>query len=686
MPKNRKHVEVESDLDNSETQKDNNHGVESPNNNLSDNLGNNETEQQDQDGQNTQSQNTPSQKGNDTSTGEDATTNEDGNTNNKVFDGQTEDSNLDKDSEGNNVESDGGQLSNENPEANTKDDNNNQENNDNNEDNNNQENAQDEDGEDKDVDDGSDSTNSNDEKDNKTPSQGEGDDNNNSKVTDSSEQQDEKDNGLKDIGSDKLGKLSDTANKMNKLRDFKDLKNMSKERATREALEIGKDLAKKKLMAAFMTYVAPFLLPILAGLVAILIIIFIILAAVSGSDGNNKASKKDCKPVNESSTDLKVSKDGTKNAEKIFKHEMKKVDGAKPKAVAAHLGNMAIETGHTFDPKIIQGDNDFKEDIAKDESVGGYAFGLAQWDSGRRVNLLKYAEKKNKKWSDFGVQLDFLLNHDGTDSDTIKKLLKSDGSVDSITEKIMSDWERAGDKSSLSERQSAASKFYSKFGKKDVDSSDGNLDDATDAASDNSDASENSGCSNTDDTGGSGKLGDSTKANDKSGKIIKKWDSKKDIPSKYKKHIKIPDFKEKILDSPENIFPATGNKGQCTELTWGYMKQMYGKQQPTNGNGNVIYKAYKAEGAKVTNNPTVGYGFSSDPPYAGAADASVGHTGIVAGVLDNGQWIMANYNLNGEGNNGQRRHLTYALVDGNKKSGGTKFFSGIGKPKVKSKD
>ncbi|MDU4468688.1 MAG: CHAP domain-containing protein, partial [Streptococcus mitis] len=268
----------------------------------------------------------------------------------------------------------------------------------------------------------------------------------------------------------------------------------------------------------------------------------------------------------------------------------------------------------------------------------------------------------------------------------IKKLLKSDGSVDSITEKIMSDWERAGDKSSLSERQSAASKFYSKFGKKDVDSSDGNLDDATDAASDNSDASENSGCSNTDDTGGSGKLGDSTKANDKSGKIIKKWDSKKDIPSKYKKHIKIPDFKEKILDSPENIFPATGNKGQCTELTWGYMKQMHGKQQPTNGNGNVIYKAYKAEGAKVTNNPTVGYGFSSDPPYAGAADASVGHTGIVAGVLDNGQWIMANYNLNGEGNNGQRRHLTYALVDGNKKSGGTKFFSGIGKPKVKSKD
>lgn len=116
------------------------------------------------------------------------------------------------------------------------------------------------------------------------------------------------------------------------------------------------------------------------------------------------------------------------------------------------------------------------------------------------------------------------------------------------------------------------------------------------------------------------------------------------------------------------------------------MKQMYGGNQPTNGNGNVIYKAYKQQGAKVTNKPTVGYGFSANPPYAGAADSSVGHTGVVAGVMDDGQWIMANYNLNGEGNNGQKRHLTYALVDGNKTSGGVKFFSGVGKAKVKSKD
>src|SRR5699024_11029219 len=133
--------------------------------------------------------------------------------------------------------------------------------------------------------------------------------------------------------------------------------------------------------------------------------------------------------------------------------------------------------------------------------------------------------------------------------------------------------------------------------------------------------------------------------------------------------------REKKLDSPEDISTETGDIGECTELTCAYMSELWKGKQPTNGNGNVIYKAYKAEGAKITNKPTVGYGFSSDPPYAGAADSSVGHTGVVAGVMDDGKWIMANYNLNGESPD---RKLTYALVDGNEKEGGIKFFSGIG--------
>ncbi|EHT3670511.1 hypothetical protein KXP69_002282 [Staphylococcus pseudintermedius] len=508
-----------------------------------------------------------------------------------------------------------------------------------------------------------------------------------SKVTDSDNKESSKNDGIKQEVTKKMSAYSDSVNKLNKLRDFKNLKNMSKEQATNEVIDIGKDIAKKKIVALLTTYVAPYIIPILLGILALIIVAFVILAAITGSDGdNNKTKKQGCTVINENTTEIKVSKDGEKNAEKIYDYLIKNVDGANPKSVAAHLGNMAVETGNTFDPKIVQGNNEYKEDIAKDESVGGYALGIAQWDSGRRVNLIKYADKQNKSWSDFGVQLDFMLNHDGTDSGTIKKILKSDGSINSTTERIMTEWERAGDTSSLSQRQSAANKFYAKFSKKDGNSSDDNIDDATEAASDNSDASENTGCNDTETTGGSGEIGESVEANGKSGKMKQQWASKDEMPEKYRKAIKIPDFKESVLDSPENIFPSTGNKGQCTELTWGYMKQMYGSQQPTNGNGNVIYKAYEAKGAKVTSNPTVGYGFSSDPPLAGAADASVGHTGIVAGVMDNGDWIMANYNLNGEGNNGQRRVLTYALIDGNKKSGGIKFFSGIGKSKVKSKD
>ncbi|MGX0176145.1 phage tail tip lysozyme [Staphylococcus hominis] len=679
MSNKRKHVEFESELDNSEKQSNDDYGVEDPSrqnipNNHQPNTSSNNQEGYDQDngGQDKVSSNAP--KVSDTS--------EEGNTNNKVFDGK----NINDNTRGNQVETDGGRLSNHAPNQKLDDNkgNNNQQNrnndnqrSDNNKSNNNQQ--------DKNSDSQKDKTNNNLQNDknqkNKKPTK---DKEKNNKGSNNNSQQDKKSSAIKGSIGDKLGNYSDTANKINKLKDFNNLKNMSKEQASQEVIELGKDLAKKKLTALFVTYVAPYLIPIIVGLLAFILIIFIILAAITGS-GSKNSSNVDCGPVNES-TSIKASEDAEKNAQKIYEYEMKHVDGAKPKAVAAHLGNMWVESAHTFNPKTIQGNNSFKESIANDPTVGGYAFGIAQWDSGRRVNLLKHAKKEGKKWDDFGLQLDFLLNHDDSDSGVIKKLLKSDGSIDTITERIMNEWERAGDKSSLSQRQSAASKYYSKFGKKDVSSDDGNLDEATDAASDNSDASENSGCNDTGDTGGSGEIGESVKANGKSGEIKEVWDSKSDIPAKYKKHIKIPDFKEKVLHTPLNIFPVTGNKGQCTELTWGYMKQMYGGNPPANGNGNVIYKAYEAKGAKVTSNPTVGYGFSSNPPYAGAADASVGHTGIVVGVMKNGDWIMANYNLKGEGNMGQRRSLTYALVDGNKKEGGIKFFSGIGKPKVKSKD
>ena len=146
----------------------------------------------------------------------------------------------------------------------------------------------------------------------------------------------------------------------------------------------------------------------------------------------------------------------------------------------------------------------------------------------------------------------------------------------------------------------------------------------------------------------------------------------------------MPDFKGKYLNTGKNPFQNGGLRGQCTELTFNYMSELYKGDQPTNGNGNQIYNAYKQKGATITSKPTVGYGFSADPPYAGAT-TSAGHTGVVIGVMKDGKFLITNYNLNGEANKDQSRVETFALVDGNKKKDGITFFSGIGGAKIKSK-
>ena len=486
------------------------------------------------------------------------------------------------------------------------------------------------------------------------------------------------DDSLKDKA---LNKIDPNLAKASKL---KDLSQMNKEQAKEELVQITKSMTKKKIIATLSTYLLPIILPII-GAIAVLALFFLIMMTAMNIIQNEEEQKQEgCSVVDKQSSNISDSKDEEKNAMNIYKYTKKNVKGSTNKGIAAWLGNIHEESGGTFSSSTIQGGAKYKKSLAKDPSVGGYAFGFAQMDSERRVKLIKYAEKKNKKWSDMETQLEYILNHDSTDSDLIKKLVKKDDDIASTTEKIMNEWERAGAKDSLPKRQAAAKKYYSKISKKDGDS-DSNIEDATSSASDNSDAGSNSGCNTDSKSKTDGELGDSVKANDESGKVLKQWKSKDDIPEKYKKHIQLPDYKGEKLDSSENIFPATGNKGQCTELTFSYMSQLWKGKQPTNGNGNVIYKAYKSQGAKTTSNPTVGYGFSSDPPYAGASDSSVGHTGVVIGVMDDGKWLMSNYNLNGEANKDESRVETFALVNGNKKEGGITFFSGVGDPKIKSK-
>ena len=465
-----------------------------------------------------------------------------------------------------------------------------------------------------------------------------------------------------------------------------DAKGDSKEKMQSAIKELGVSTAKGAVKAAAISYLWPVILAILA-LIFVSILVF-----GSFTLMNNESDDDGCSADDKSAAmgSITTSKDADKNAENIYKYIISNSDGAKPKGVASLLGNMFHESAQTFDPGIIQNGSKFDKSAAMNPSVGGYAFGIAQWDSGRRVKLLEYAEKKGKKWDDLELQLDYLLNGDGSDSELIKKLIKSDDDVEQTTENIMRQWERAGRTDSLGSRQAASKKYYAKFS--DIKAgSKSNISDSTDAGADNSDACGGGAEGKTD-----GTMGASVKPNGGTGDVLEVWDSKDKIPEKYRKVITLPDFSEKALDAlPGNLFITSNNRGQCTEFTWGYMSQLWSGKQPTagsrgggiyDGNGQVIWKAYKEYGAKITKNPTVGYGFSGGPPIEiGGTIPGVGHTGVVVGVLEDGKYIIANYNLRGEANRDHyTRSLTYALVDGQPKSGQQiTFFSGIGKPKIK---
>lgn len=234
-------------------------------------------------------------------------------------------------------------------------------------------------------------------------------------------------------------------------------------------------------------------------------------------------------------------------------------------------------------------------------------------------------------------------------------------------------------------RKKSAETAYLLFKASDIAGDSGLLGDTTDTAiSGGSNSSNSKSCRSPAGSGINAEIGQQGTINGKHGKVLKTLGSWGEVPSEYKKYIKVPEFNYSLADSP-----FTGDlQGQCTELTWGYMMQLYGKAE-TMGDGGYVWESYKKSGAEITGIPTVGYGFSALSGYAGAS-GSAGHTGIVVGVLDNGQYITANFNwgIKPDGTydasrKAPNRFVTYALIDG---ADGTtdniKFFSGLGDAKT----
>jgi hypothetical protein len=141
------------------------------------------------------------------------------------------------------------------------------------------------------------------------------------------------------------------------------------------------------------------------------------------------------------------------------------MNGGTKEFACAWIGNMEHESG--LIPSRIQSDLAFNETWAYNPSTGGYALGLAQWDSGRRVNLLNYAKETAKDWKDIDLQLDYAWNHDGSDSNLLKKY-STGADINKITIDILKYWERAGTKDDpvqQMQRKASANNWYNRLSK-----------------------------------------------------------------------------------------------------------------------------------------------------------------------------------------------------------------------------
>ncbi len=130
---------------------------------------------------------------------------------------------------------------------------------------------------------------------------------------------------------------------------------------------------------------------------------------------------------------------------------------------SAWIGNMEHESG--LNPARIQSDLVFNPTIAYNSSLGGYGLGLAQWDSGRRVNLLNFAKEQKKDWKTVNVQMNFAWDKDGSDSTLLKNMSKHND-VNKLAVDILKLWERAGTKDDPVEqikRKTSANNWYKRL-------------------------------------------------------------------------------------------------------------------------------------------------------------------------------------------------------------------------------
>ncbi|MBD9366913.1 CHAP domain-containing protein [Leuconostoc mesenteroides] len=341
-------------------------------------------------------------------------------------------------------------------------------------------------------------------------------------------------------------------------------------------------------------------------LIAILSLVFLIIVIIGMFAGNSDQCQS-------TTSDANITTSADKEAVATSLHDnLKKISGVTEAGIAGYLGNTQHESG--FNSSVIQSNAPYSESQAMNPKVSGYAFGLNQWDNSRRVELINYAKSKNKPWTDAGVQYDFALNHDGTNSDLLKQGLKMTN-IDDATEFLRAKWERGG-AGTTATRQSYARSWYAKF-------SNGSSNTAVDTATNGTETTQN-----TDNTtnNANGCATNVTQGMGTSGAPVK------EIPSAYKNKIKDTNF---TATSSTNTYAF----GQCTWYVYNRMQELGTPVENGLGNGAEWGKNAKTKGYKTDTQPHVGWAVSFSQGADGA-DATYGHVAVVEAISDDGKHFL----------------------------------------------
>ena len=335
----------------------------------------------------------------------------------------------------------------------------------------------------------------------------------------------------------------------------------------------------------------------------IVLFIIILLGAFAGNQDS-------CQSTTSSNYNVTTSADKEAVAKSL--HDNLKQAGYSEAGIAGYLGNTEHESG--FDSGVVQGHKAFDESTAMNSGLSGYAIGLNQWDSGRRVNLLNFAKEQGKEWKDGSMQLDFALNHDGSDSNVLKQGLAMNDVADA-TEFLRSKWERGG-VGTTAERTAKAQNWYGKF-------SGGSDSSAVSTAVSGSESSDNSEqVSNN----------DSSCKTDVAEGMAQSGVPVKEIPASYKDKITNTNF---TAHSSSNTYPF----GQCTYYVYDRMQQLGTPVENYLGNGADWGANAKAKGYETSNTPHAGWAVSFTQGAAGA-DPTYGHIAVVEAISDDGQHFL----------------------------------------------